>query len=83
MDDREDKIRARAYEIWERDGKQSGHHDRHWSQATDEVDGEAQSGPLGDILNDKPISQAAQPDDMPPARSPQPKASRARPPKTA
>ncbi|PTM95267.1 hypothetical protein C7449_104343 [Mycoplana dimorpha] len=37
-DDREDRIRKRAYELWERAGKPEGRHDQHWFQAAREID---------------------------------------------
>ncbi|WP_192247486.1 DUF2934 domain-containing protein [Mesorhizobium silamurunense] len=40
-DDRLAKIRQRAYEIWEREGRLFGNHDRHWQQAEAEIDREA------------------------------------------
>lgn len=40
-DDRDDKIRDRAYEIWQREGGGHGDHDRHWRQAEMEIDREA------------------------------------------
>jgi hypothetical protein len=39
-DDREDKIRARAYEIWQREGSEDGVALDHWVQAQEEVDAE-------------------------------------------
>jgi len=38
--DREDKIRARAYEIWQREGSEDGVALDHWIQAQEEVDAE-------------------------------------------
>jgi hypothetical protein len=38
-DDRNDKIRDRAYHIWQREG--GGDHERHWHQAEMEIDREA------------------------------------------
>ncbi len=35
--DREERIRARAYEIWEREGRQEGSHEAHWQQAENEL----------------------------------------------
>ena len=35
--DREERIRARAYEIWECDGRQDGSHLAHWEQAENEL----------------------------------------------
>ncbi len=37
--DREARIRRRAHQIWEREGRPDGHHDRHWHQAVREIDG--------------------------------------------
>jgi hypothetical protein len=39
-DDRNASIRQRAYEKWEREGKPDGQHERHWTEAADEVDAE-------------------------------------------
>jgi hypothetical protein len=36
--DREARIRARAHEIWERDGRPAGAEKRHWEQASHEID---------------------------------------------
>ncbi|HZG30727.1 MAG TPA: DUF2934 domain-containing protein [Ensifer sp.] len=33
---REEYIRERAYQIWEKEGRPFGHHDRHWQQAAEE-----------------------------------------------
>lgn len=38
--DRFQKIQKRAYEIWEREGRPEGDQDRHWDQASDEIDRE-------------------------------------------
>lgn len=44
--DRENEIRQKAYEIWEREGREEGGHERHWAEAeralkTDVEDGSA------------------------------------------
>ena len=39
--DREDKIRKRAHELWEKAGRPEGDHLGHWHQASAEVDAEA------------------------------------------
>lgn len=39
-DSREDRIRARAHQIWLNEGQPSGHEQRHWEQAAAEVDAE-------------------------------------------
>ena len=41
--DREENIRMRAYEIWEREGRKEGGHEVHWHQAERELRDE-QSG---------------------------------------
>lgn len=40
--DREQHIRTRAYEIWEREGRQDGGHEAHWQQAEQELRDEDQ-----------------------------------------
>ncbi len=40
-DDRQDRIRRRAHEIWEQAGRPEGAHQEHWEKATAEVDGAA------------------------------------------
>lgn len=37
---REDRIRNRAYELWDADGRQQGSHEHHWHQAAREIDDE-------------------------------------------
>ena len=38
--EKEDRIRVRAYEIWQRTGRQDGSHIEHWDQATREIEDE-------------------------------------------
>ncbi|TCG03266.1 hypothetical protein BZM27_49805 [Paraburkholderia steynii] len=38
---REEKIRVRAYELWERDGSPEGRADEYWEQARFQIDEEA------------------------------------------
>ncbi|RVJ32203.1 DUF2934 domain-containing protein [Sinorhizobium medicae] len=54
---REDRIRERAYEIWEREGRKYGDHERHWEEAEKElrkkesgVDPSANPSEPGDII---------------------------------
>jgi Protein of unknown function (DUF2934) len=43
--DREARIRARAHEIWEKEGRPVGEEQRHWDQASREIDAtEAEKG---------------------------------------
>ncbi|MGK9286640.1 DUF2934 domain-containing protein [Sinorhizobium meliloti] len=44
-EDDEDRIRARAYEIWEREGRPDGGHERHWRQAQKELEEEGRISP--------------------------------------
>lgn len=43
-DDRQERIRQRAHAIWEREGRGDGRHERHWHQATSEIDAEDAAG---------------------------------------
>lgn len=45
MDDREERIRRKAYELWEADGCPEGRHDDHWVQAREIVALEEAGGP--------------------------------------
>lgn len=60
--DRHEKIRQRAYEIWMREGRPDGAHERHWQQAKQELgydetttgqadDDAAEHGPTGTIAS--------------------------------
>jgi hypothetical protein len=44
MDDREEQIRNRAHQIWEREGRPDGRESEHWARAMREIDDEAGSG---------------------------------------
>jgi hypothetical protein len=41
--EREERIRQRAYEIWEREGKPDGREAEHWDKAAAEIDAERES----------------------------------------
>lgn len=43
----EDRIRARAHEIWEREGRPEGRELRHWDEARLEVEAEERAGAAG------------------------------------
>ncbi|APG95106.1 DUF2934 domain-containing protein [Sinorhizobium americanum] len=45
-----ERVRRRAYEIWEREGRLDGYHERHWHQAAKEL--ESQSG-VGAAASDR------------------------------
>ncbi len=40
--DRDERIRKRAHEIWEREGRPDGADEQHWLQASREIDAEDQ-----------------------------------------
>ena len=44
MNDREERIRRRAYEIWEALGRPEGGQQAHWAQAEAEILGEESEG---------------------------------------
>lgn len=48
--DREKQIRARAFEIWEREGRPEGREQSHWEQARREIDGESAASPAAGPL---------------------------------
>ncbi|WP_272939861.1 DUF2934 domain-containing protein [Sinorhizobium fredii] len=39
-----ERVRRRAYEIWEREGRLDGDHERHWHQAAKELESQAGVG---------------------------------------
>ena len=55
QDDHEHRIRERAHQIWEREGRQDGNHDRHWQEASDEIEKQRRD----DIASDMPTAGAS------------------------
>jgi hypothetical protein len=57
----DDHISARSYEIWEREGRESGRADEYWDRARQEVEGEIRAAIEGRttkvVLPHLPISQ--------------------------
>ena len=49
-----DKVRERAYQIWEREGRQDGRAEEHWSQAEQEL-----AAPRESAASDIVVPQAA------------------------
>jgi hypothetical protein len=41
----EDRIRRRAHEIWEREGRPEGRHAEHWARARREIEAEGEAPP--------------------------------------
>ena len=54
-DDREDRIRARAYELWQRDGSPEGRENDHWIEAEQELD--AENTGAGSAVSPEPAPQ--------------------------
>ena len=64
MDDRNEKIRKRAHEIWEEEGRPEGREYSHWLRARAEIDAEdgerperPETGPL-DLLGLRALRRA-------------------------
>lgn len=57
--DREERIRARAYEIWEREGRQEGSHEAHWQQAERELQEDSGEGQQEDDSAATPTAGAS------------------------
>ena len=55
-DDRQERIRNRAHQIWLQEGQPAGHHDRHWHQAAADID---QEDATGKSAAKKPAKKAA------------------------
>jgi hypothetical protein len=55
--DRESRIRKRAYEIWEREGR-SGDPEDHWVRAEREIDAEASQTSVEDALPSDSVAAA-------------------------
>jgi hypothetical protein len=49
--DKQEKIRRRAYEIWESEGRPEGAHLRHWLQAKEELSEGEEHETLQDLLD--------------------------------
>ena len=59
-DDREDRIRARAHEIWQREGSPKGHENDHWKEAEQELD--AENTGAGSALSQDKAPQPSDPE---------------------
>ncbi|MEI9411448.1 DUF2934 domain-containing protein [Mesorhizobium salmacidum] len=55
-DDRQERIRNRAHQIWQEEGQPAGDHERHWHQAAADVDREDAGKPSADK---KPAKKAS------------------------
>lgn len=59
-DDREDRIRARAHEIWQREGSPECHENDHWKEAEQELD--AENTGAGSALSQDSAPQPSDPE---------------------
>jgi hypothetical protein len=60
-DDKQNRIRQRAHEIWEREGRPEGAHERHWQQAEGEIATEDGKGRRKSAASRKPAVKAGKP----------------------
>jgi hypothetical protein len=65
MDAREERIRAKAHQLWEADGKPQGHDREHWEQAAKLVEEEEQKAAKAEV-----DPEAAQRDGSSPTNDP-------------
>ncbi|WP_113426302.1 DUF2934 domain-containing protein [Rhizobium cremeum] len=56
---REERIRQRAYELWEAEGRIDGHHERHWHDASAELEQASAISEAGEQADDAGASAAA------------------------
>lgn len=50
--DMEERIRQRAYELWDNEGRPDGSADRHYAQAADELTGDDEHETLEDLIDE-------------------------------
>lgn len=50
----DEKIRKRAYELWEKDGSPDGQADRYWDAARRQIESELDGGPGGKAPSSEP-----------------------------
>ena len=73
MTDREDKIRQRAYGIWEEEGYPHGRAQDHWHRAAREVGEEPKVAPSAELTPDIGEAPPLQPADEAPAKKAAPR----------
>jgi hypothetical protein len=73
MDDKEQRIRRRAYEVWERDGKPDNRAEEHWRQAELE-EGSADASGGVEPEPSAPAPEATKRDGRPSSMQPRPDA---------
>ncbi|RWP80049.1 MAG: DUF2934 domain-containing protein [Mesorhizobium sp.] len=58
----EERIRRRAHEIWEREGRPQGREREHWDQAVQEIEAEGSEAERGPVVPDPTVGAASEPD---------------------
>lgn len=59
--DREERIRRRAHEIWEREGRPHGREQEHWDQAVQEIEAEGSETERGPVEPDPVVDVGSEP----------------------
>ncbi|RWC55127.1 DUF2934 domain-containing protein [Mesorhizobium sp.] len=59
MESREERIKRRAYEIWEREGRPTGREQEHWDQAVQEIEAEGSEAERGPVVSDPTVGDGA------------------------
>jgi hypothetical protein len=59
--DREERIRQRAHEIWEREGRPEGREQEHWDQAVQEIESESSEAERGPVAPDPAVGVGSDP----------------------
>ncbi|TPI10967.1 DUF2934 domain-containing protein [Mesorhizobium sp. B4-1-3] len=59
--DREERIRQRAHEIWEREGRPEGRQQEHWDQAVQEIESEGSEAERGPVTPDPAVGVGSDP----------------------
>lgn len=68
--EREERIRARAYRIWQKDGEPEGRHEEHWRQAENEDRQETAAGGADTARKGGGLASGLQPGGTAPGDSP-------------
>ncbi|UCI28178.1 DUF2934 domain-containing protein [Mesorhizobium sp. B2-8-5] len=59
--DGEERIRQRAHEIWEREGRPEGRQQEHWDQAVQEIEPEGSEVERGPVAPDPVVGVGSDP----------------------
>ena len=78
MNEKQDRIRKRAYALWQSDGMPDGEHERHWRAAELEINGKYDDHADEDLPTEG-ATHATQPPATPPYMEPAPSVAEAAP----